>query len=72
MIDTEGGHQILIGDFNTTLDLDLVRVNYKADGHRRSRKIINSWLDSELYIDTYRHLNPNTREYTWQSDRDPT
>ena len=65
-------YQILIGDFNTTLDPCMDRVNYRTDGHKLSRTIINTWLSSELYVDTYRQLNPNIRDYTWQSDRDKT
>ena len=35
-------HGILMGDFNTTLDPNLDRRNYKQDNHVKSRIVINS------------------------------
>ena len=46
--------QILIGDYNTTLDPNLDQINYRGDEHTKSREIINSWIMNEDYVDSYR------------------
>ena len=62
----EEKYQILIGDFNTTLDSTLDRVNYKNDDHAKTREIINSWLMDEEFIDSYRYLYPETKDYSYR------
>ena len=59
-------HQIIIGDFNTTLCPEMDRIQYKKDTHVKTREIINAWLSRGEYIDSYRHLNPDVRSYTWR------
>ena len=39
--------QILIGDFNVTLDPVLDRSNYITDNHTKGREVINSWLQRD-------------------------
>ena len=60
--------QILIGDFNVTLDPYLDRCNYRSDNHAKSRDVINSWLQREEYIDAFRYIYPTTRSYSWRWD----
>ena len=60
--------QILIGDFNTTLDPILDRCNYSTDNHCKGRQVINSWLKGEEYLDAYRYLYPETKGYSWRWD----
>ena len=60
--------QILIGDFNVTLDPYLDRTNYKMDNHTKGREVINSWLQREEYIDAYRYIYPTTRGFSWRWD----
>ena len=60
--------QILIGDYNVTLDPCLDRCNYKTDNHTQSREVINSWIQREEYIDAYRYLYPTTRGFSWRWD----
>ena len=55
--------QILIGDFNVTLDPYLDRTNYKMDNYTKGREVINSWLQREdtfmpshIYISNYQKL----------------
>ena len=50
--------QILIGDYNVTLDPYLDRCNYKIDNHTKSREVINSWIQREEYLDVYRYIYP--------------
>ena len=60
-------HKLIIGDFNCTLNHTIDQQGYKTDPHPKSRKIINQLLDQEIFIDTYRHLNPDTRSYTFRT-----
>jgi len=48
--------QIIIGDYNTTLDPLLDKVNYKNDDHTKTRDVINSWLMDKDFIDAFRYL----------------
>ena len=67
---TTNPNQLLIGDFNVTLDPYLDKTEYLSDNsHVQSRKIINSWIDNEEYLDAYRHLYPETKTYSWYWDR---
>ena len=72
---SKGKHQMIIGDFNTTLDPHLDKVNYLMDAHSRSRSVINSWLEDGQYIDAFRYLYPDknpipggvtVRKLSWQ------
>ena len=60
-------HRIILGDFNCTLNHTMDQKGYRTDPHPKSRKIINQLLDHELFIDSYRHLNPDTRSYTFRT-----
>ena len=57
-----------MGDFNTTLNPDLDRQNYQTDAHGPSRKIINEWINNNKYIDAFRYIYPERRDYTWRWD----
>ena len=53
-IGTGNPNQILIGDFNVTLDPYLDKTEYRTDHtHAKSRSIINSWIENEEYIDAF-------------------
>ena len=68
-IGTGNTHQILIGDFNVTLDPYLDKTDYKTDhSHMKGRAIINSWIENEEFIDAFRYLYPESRSYSWQWD----
>ena len=60
-------HKILIGDFNCTLDHQIDTHGYKTDPHTKSRAVINNWLENETFIDTYRHLHPGVKSYTFRT-----
>ena len=68
----EDDFQILIGDYNTTLDPLLDKVNYKGDDHAKSREVINSWLMDEDFIDSYRYMYSDVRNYSYICDCDKT
>ena len=66
---TSNPNQILIGDFNVTLDPYLDKTEYSTDqSHVKSRKIINSWIDNEEYYDAFRQLYPESKSYSWRWD----
>ena len=60
-------HKLIIGDFNCTLNHTLDQKGYKTDPHPKSRKILNQLLDQEIFIDSYRHLNHDTKSYTFRT-----
>ena len=62
----EEDFQIIIGDYNTTLDPILDKVNYKNDDHAKTRDVINSWLMDEDFIDSFRYLYPDEKAYTYR------
>ena len=57
---------MIVGDLNTTLNPDLDRKNYKSDGHKKSRIVINNWITNEEMIDFYRFTNGNEQVWTYE------
>ncbi len=53
---------ILLGDFNTGLKEDAQGAPFVLSDYLRVLRL-------EKYTDTWRHLNPKKREYTWYSQR---
>ena len=52
--------------FNCTLNHQLDSRGYKSDPHPKARKVIQSFIDNEEYIDSYRHLHPDSKAYTYR------
>jgi exodeoxyribonuclease-3 len=67
-----GRSLVICGDFNTAhneIDLANPKANEKTSGFLR---IERDWLDrivSEGYVDTFRHLHPDTAAYSWWTYR---
>ena len=59
-------HGILLGDLNTTLDPILDRKNYKTDNHKKSRMVINNWIENNELPDFYRLTNGITQSWTYR------
>ena len=57
----------MIGDFNCTLNHSLDQKGYKTDPHPKSRKIINQLLEQEIFIDSFRHIKPDTKSFTFRT-----
>ena len=55
-----------MGDFNCTLNHQLDSRGYKSDPHPKARKVIQSFIENEEYIDSYRHLHPESKAYTYR------
>ena len=63
-------HQIICGDFNTTLNKILDKKGYHTDAHWITREVIREWIDSEeghCLSDTFRLCNPYSAKYTWRN-----
>ena len=58
---------INLGDFNCTIDHTLDTFGYKTDPHPKSRATLSNLLESETFIDTYRHFFPDTKSYTFRT-----
>ena len=66
-------YQILVGDYNTTLDYNRDRLNYSKinDNHKKCRELINNWFSEEKWVDIYDYKNPGKKSYTWESKTAP-
>ena len=60
-------HKLIIGDYNCTLNHYLDQKGYRTDPHPKSRKIINQLLEQETFIDSFRHIKPDTKSYTFRT-----
>lgn len=60
--DRKHGRTILVGDFNTGLRADTEGGMFKLSHYVRQ-------LLDEGYVDTWRHLHPEGRDFTWYSKR---
>ena len=67
MVTGQSQHKIIIGDFNCTLNHITDQQGYRTDPHTKSRKEINNLLEQEFYIDSFRHLNPEKKSYTFRT-----
>ena len=68
LMDKHKPKQIIIGDFNVTLDPYLDRTNYKTDNHTKDREVINSWLQRDEYIDAFSFMYPTNKSFSWRWD----
>merc|ERR1711895_360012 len=61
--------QMIIGDYNTTLDFSRDRIGYSRtiDTHKNCRALIKKWIEEEKWIDAFDHLHPGKKSYTWES-----
>jgi len=68
-----GRHYLVCGDFNIAhkqIDIENWRGNQKSSGFLPEER---AWMDRLFgpagWVDVFRRLNPNPREYTWWSNR---
>ena len=59
---------IITGDFNVTLTHELDNYNYAQPRNIRARNCLNQHIESNGFIDAYRHLNNNSRMFTWKKN----
>ena len=59
-------NQLLIGDYNTSLNTELDYVDYAQDPHKASREFLHGLQEDGLFIDVFRFLNPYDLSNTWK------
>ena len=57
---------LIIGDLNATLNENMDKKNYETDNHRRSRTVINNWINEGDFIDVFRAFYPDRHSYTYR------
>ena len=58
---------LITGDFNTTLCPVKDRWNYTSDNHKKSRAVIQNWIDEGEYVDGHRAFFPdNEKLFTYR------
>ena len=62
-------NQIIIEDFNTSLNTELNYVGYTQDPHKASREFLHGLQDDAIFIDVYGFLYPCDYRYTWKVHR---
>ena len=60
------GNCLIMGDLNTALDENMDKKNYETDNHKRSRTVINNWIDEGDFIDVFRAFYPDRHSYTYR------
>ena len=58
-------YSIICGDFNLTLNPDLDSKNYININNPRSRTSLLKSMNNLNLVDTFRHLHPLNKKYTW-------
>ena len=61
----EGDAQLILGDFNSTLDLDRDTMNYVSDPHSKVRPLLRQWLLNRDFLDVYDEFHPGELSFTW-------
>ena len=51
-------NQLIIGDYNTSLNPELDYVDYIQDPHKAYREFLHGLQEDGLFTDVYRFLNP--------------
>ena len=61
--------QMIIGDYNTTLDYSRDRKGYSrtVDTHKNCRALIKTWIEDEKWVDAFDYHHPGKKSYTWES-----
>ena len=57
--------RLILGDFNSTLDLDRDTMNYVSDPHSRVRPLLRQWLLNRDFLDVYDEFHPGEISFTW-------
>ena len=65
---------IIVGDFNQIMDPNLDCKNYASDVQNykpKCRALLNTWINSDTYVDLFREQNPYKKEFTWTNSLPP-
>ena len=61
---TPQDYTIISGDFNITLDQNMDTYNYTNVNNPQAKNTVLQLMELNELVDTFRHLNPNTRRFT--------
>ena len=64
LAESEITNQLIIGDYNTSLNKDLDNVSYFQDLHRASREFLHGLQDDGVFLDVHRFLYQYDISYT--------
>ena len=65
MIESFEGKRIILGDFNTTLNVDIDRSSSKSANNDKCTEILNKYIEDTLCTDIWRERNPDEKRYTY-------
>ena len=71
MADNGVKNQMIIGDYNSSMNFEIDYVDYTGDPHKASRNFLHGLQEDGVYIDVYRFLYPYNYSYTWHVPRTP-
>ena len=57
---------VICGDFNLALDPKKDAYNYKHVNNPQSRHVVLDMMSTYNLKDAFRHLKPETKQYTWK------
>lgn len=66
VLDLNNEYVIFCGDWNFVLDPNLDTENYKSINNPRARSTVLKIIDENEYIDVWRTLNDNKKQFTWR------
>ena len=61
-------YNIIVGDYNVTLNPNIDNANYATVRNRRARAKLIELMEQHSYCDAYRKLNGNKKCYTWHNE----
>ena len=60
---------VLLGDFNNAPNVEMdYNENYKTNRNPNTRIALNDAIDTYSCVDTFRHLNPDSKRYSWKGE----
>ena len=66
LADNGCANQLIIGDYNFSMNTDLDYVGYALDPHHASREFLFGLEEDNVFIDVYGFLDPYYLSYTWK------
>ena len=59
-------NRLIIGDFNTTMNVELDQLHYDTDPHFKCREFLTGLEYNEQFLDVFRAKFPDKKSYTWR------
>merc|ERR1712208_146457 len=64
------GGEMILGDYNVSLNFSRDTCNYLTDPHKHLRIKINQWIFNGDLVDVFEELHPGKSPYTWSRSSD--